>query len=79
MMNATASGGDGTDPAPSWEDLVTAALLGTDRRPPLQVTPGRAAPVALLDGRLGVTETVLLTETDDVLPGLRGGGPHRGV
>ncbi|MEU7422625.1 DUF5691 domain-containing protein [Streptomyces sp. NPDC040750] len=36
-------------PAASWEDLVTNALLGTDRRPPAQGAPGRAAPVALLD------------------------------
>ncbi|WP_263983029.1 DUF5691 domain-containing protein [Streptomyces spinosus] len=35
--------------APSWEDLVTTALLGTDRRAPAHVVPGRPAPVALLD------------------------------
>lgn len=35
--------------AGSWDDLVTTALLGTDRRPPAEATPGRAAPVALLD------------------------------
>lgn len=34
---------------PSWEELVTAALLGTDRRTPPGVVSGRAAPVALLD------------------------------
>ncbi|MFE9311580.1 DUF5691 domain-containing protein [Streptomyces sp. NPDC088353] len=33
----------------AWEELVTTALLGTDRRPPLGGTPGRTAPVALLD------------------------------
>ncbi|GGW30272.1 hypothetical protein GCM10010503_02240 [Streptomyces lucensis JCM 4490] len=33
----------------SWEDLVTTALLGTDRRPPASGAPGRPAPVALLD------------------------------
>lgn len=32
----------------SWEELVTAALLGTGRRPPAAVA-GREAPVALLD------------------------------
>ncbi|MEE1756108.1 DUF5691 domain-containing protein [Streptomyces sp. SP18CS02] len=34
-----------------WEDLVTSALLGTDRRPPAAQAPatGRAAPLALLD------------------------------
>lgn len=31
-----------------WEDLVTTALLGTDRRPPT-TGPGREAPAALLD------------------------------
>ncbi|MFD7897793.1 DUF5691 domain-containing protein [Streptomyces sp. NPDC059743] len=37
--------------ATAWEGLVTAALLGTDRRtPPAEImTPGRDAPVALLD------------------------------
>ncbi|MEU6087512.1 DUF5691 domain-containing protein [Streptomyces sp. NPDC047085] len=35
--------------SPSWEDLVTTALLGTDRRPPTAATAGREAPVALLD------------------------------
>ncbi|MFB0616822.1 DUF5691 domain-containing protein [Streptomyces sp. AGS-58] len=37
------------DPGGSWEDLVTTALLGTDRRTPAYAVPGRAAPVALLD------------------------------
>ncbi|MGW0992859.1 DUF5691 domain-containing protein [Streptomyces sp. NPDC002523] len=32
-----------------WEDLVTTALLGTDRRPPAGAATGREAPVALLD------------------------------
>ncbi|MFE5187224.1 DUF5691 domain-containing protein [Streptomyces sp. NPDC056628] len=37
-------------PAPDpWEDLVTAALLGTDRRTPPGCPPGQEAPVALLD------------------------------
>ncbi|GAA4904343.1 DUF5691 domain-containing protein [Streptomyces coeruleoprunus] len=33
----------------SWEDLVTSALLGTDRRPPAGAQPAADAPVALLD------------------------------
>ncbi|MGW2828680.1 DUF5691 domain-containing protein [Streptomyces sp. NPDC001286] len=37
-------------PAPgAWEELVTVALLGTERRTPPGGTPGREAPVALLD------------------------------
>ncbi|MFJ4919899.1 DUF5691 domain-containing protein [Streptomyces sp. NPDC088725] len=38
-------------PAVSWEQLVTSALLGTDRRtPPAELlTPGKDAPTALLD------------------------------
>ncbi|MEV0979218.1 DUF5691 domain-containing protein [Streptomyces sp. NPDC049915] len=40
----------------AWEDLVTAALLGTDRRtPPVPVGGGREAPVALLDAAAGAT------------------------
>ncbi|MEV3992173.1 DUF5691 domain-containing protein [Streptomyces sp. NPDC049837] len=35
----------------TWEDLVTTALLGTDRRPPAAdvLAPGKDAPAALLD------------------------------
>ncbi|WP_040875634.1 DUF5691 domain-containing protein [Streptomyces purpureus] len=33
----------------SWEELVTSALLGTDRRPSAPAAPGQDAPVALLD------------------------------
>ncbi|MGW7661496.1 DUF5691 domain-containing protein [Streptomyces sp. NPDC054756] len=33
----------------AWEELVTAALLGTDRRTPPGCPPGQEAPVALLD------------------------------
>ncbi|MFH9982657.1 DUF5691 domain-containing protein [Streptomyces sp. NPDC017179] len=33
----------------AWEELVTTALLGTDRRTPPAGAPGRTAPVALLD------------------------------
>ncbi|MEU3597092.1 hypothetical protein AB0E72_37610, partial [Streptomyces filamentosus] len=35
-------------PVPAWEELVTSALLGTDRRPP-PGTRGAAAAGALLD------------------------------
>lgn len=35
--------------ATPWEDLVTAALLGTDRRPPPVRTQDKDAPAALLD------------------------------
>ncbi|MER6083682.1 hypothetical protein ABT156_36295, partial [Streptomyces sp. NPDC001833] len=37
------------NPVTAWEDLVTTALLGTDRRPPATGGPAREAPVALLD------------------------------
>ncbi|WP_333774599.1 DUF5691 domain-containing protein [Streptomyces sp. IBSBF 3136] len=47
-MNGTSAAGDVPAPASPWEDLVTTALLGTDRRPPAAV-PGGQAPVALLD------------------------------
>lgn len=36
-------------PPSAWEELVTAALLGTDRRTPPGCTPGQEAPLALLD------------------------------
>lgn len=39
-----------------WEELVTTALLGTERRPPSGGAPGREAPVVLLDA--AATETV---------------------
>ncbi|GKQ34386.1 DUF5691 domain-containing protein [Streptomyces sp. A012304] len=42
-------------PPPAWEDLVTAALLGTDRRTPPGITPGRSAPTALLDAAAAET------------------------
>ncbi|MGW1141337.1 DUF5691 domain-containing protein [Streptomyces zhihengii] len=37
--------------ATPWEELVTSALLGTDRRPPSpeSVPPGKEPPLALLD------------------------------
>ncbi|MET9112495.1 hypothetical protein ABZX29_38835, partial [Streptomyces zhihengii] len=37
--------------ATPWEELVTSALLGTDRRPPSPeaVPPGKEPPLALLD------------------------------
>lgn len=44
-------------PAPgAWEELVTTALLGTERRTPPGGAPGREAPVALLDA--AAVETV---------------------
>ncbi|MEW2046324.1 DUF5691 domain-containing protein [Streptomyces sp. NPDC005476] len=42
-------------PTPAWEDLVTAALLGTDRRTPPGAAPGRSAPAALLDAAAAET------------------------
>ncbi|MFF2199180.1 DUF5691 domain-containing protein [Streptomyces sp. NPDC058145] len=44
-MNGTPATRNGAAP---WEELVTAALLGTDRRPPAAAA-GREAPLALLD------------------------------
>ncbi|MFF4657105.1 DUF5691 domain-containing protein [Streptomyces sp. NPDC001381] len=44
-----------TAPAPTWDDLVTAALLGTDRRTPPGTAPGRSAPAALLDAAAAET------------------------
>ncbi|WP_374222668.1 DUF5691 domain-containing protein [Streptomyces spinoverrucosus] len=43
--------------ATAWEDLVTTALLGTDRRtpPPSPAAPGREAPMALLDAAAAET------------------------
>ncbi|MEU5267080.1 DUF5691 domain-containing protein [Streptomyces hygroscopicus] len=39
-----------TTPVASWDDLVAAALLGTERRtPPVALRPGQDAPSALLD------------------------------
>ncbi|MGW7302172.1 DUF5691 domain-containing protein [Streptomyces sp. NPDC054829] len=40
----------------AWEELVTSALLGTDRRTPPGTDPAREAPVALLDA--AAVETV---------------------
>ncbi|MFE2264137.1 DUF5691 domain-containing protein [Streptomyces griseosporeus] len=43
-------------PAPDlWEELVTAALLGTERRTPPVSAPGREAPAALLDAAAEAT------------------------
>ncbi|MFF9170021.1 MULTISPECIES: DUF5691 domain-containing protein [unclassified Streptomyces] len=39
----------------AWEELVTAALLGTDRRTPPTPAGGREAPVALLDAAAAAT------------------------
>ncbi|MET7270139.1 DUF5691 domain-containing protein [Streptomyces flaveolus] len=43
-------------PSGAWEDLVTSALLGTQRRTPRGCEPGRDAPAALLDA--AAVETV---------------------
>ncbi|MFI1763768.1 DUF5691 domain-containing protein [Streptomyces sp. NPDC020800] len=52
----TAPEGSGGSPfPPSWEDLVTTALLGTDRRPPAPGVSGREAPVLLLDAAATAT------------------------
>ncbi len=43
-------------PSPGvWEELVTSALLGTDRRTPPGSAPGREAPAALLDAAAAET------------------------
>ncbi|KKD04690.1 DUF5691 domain-containing protein [Streptomyces sp. WM6386] len=53
-MNSTSTPVD--SPAQDvWEELVTTALLGTDRRTPPGAAPGRAAPVALLDAAAAQT------------------------
>ncbi|MDX3457827.1 DUF5691 domain-containing protein [Streptomyces sp. ME02-8801-2C] len=46
----------GAPAAGAWEELVTAALLGTERRTPPGFPPGGQAPVALLDA--AAVETV---------------------
>ncbi|THC52048.1 hypothetical protein E7X38_23970, partial [Streptomyces sp. Akac8] len=38
-----------------WEELVTTALLGTDRRTPPGAAPGPRAPSALLDAVAAAT------------------------
>ncbi|GGZ90296.1 DUF5691 domain-containing protein [Streptomyces echinoruber] len=47
-MKTTSAPAD-TTAAGAWEELVTAALLGTDRRTPAGCPPGPKAPAALLD------------------------------
>ncbi|MGW0819786.1 DUF5691 domain-containing protein [Streptomyces sp. NPDC002845] len=54
-MNGTSAPPDARAGTP-WEELVTAALLGTERRTPPGVAAGREAPVALLDA--AAVETV---------------------
>ncbi|MFI5683573.1 DUF5691 domain-containing protein [Streptomyces sp. NPDC051636] len=54
-MNSTPAPAD-SPAAGAWEELVTTALLGTDRRPPAGSAPGTNAPVALLDS--AAVETV---------------------
>ncbi|MER5448881.1 hypothetical protein ABT065_25165, partial [Streptomyces sp. NPDC002764] len=39
----------------AWEELVTTALLGTERRTPPAGASGREAPVALLDAAAAET------------------------
>ncbi|MGV4889071.1 DUF5691 domain-containing protein [Streptomyces viridosporus] len=53
MSRTTAAAGPSLPDA--WEDLVTTALLGTDRRTPAGCTPGPGAPVALLDAAAAAT------------------------
>ncbi|MET8178432.1 DUF5691 domain-containing protein [Streptomyces sp. NPDC005336] len=49
-MNGTASPSASVPASASWDDLVAAALLGTERRtPPVTPRPGQDAPSALLD------------------------------
>ncbi|QLH22433.1 DUF5691 domain-containing protein [Streptomyces sp. Rer75] len=49
-MTRTSTASAPTPAAVSWDDLVAAALLGTERRtPPVAVRPGQDAPSALLD------------------------------
>lgn len=45
----TTSACEGAPTESSWEDLVTVALLGTERRTPPGCGPGQDAPMALLD------------------------------
>ncbi|WP_055493249.1 DUF5691 domain-containing protein [Streptomyces sp. TP-A0356] len=54
-MSATPAPQDAPREVP-WEELVTVALLGIDRRTPPWLPPGREAPAALLD--LAAVETV---------------------
>jgi hypothetical protein len=54
-MNSTSASVEASA-AGAWEELVTVALLGTDRRVPPGCEPGREAPVALLDS--AAVETV---------------------
>ncbi|MEU3252800.1 DUF5691 domain-containing protein [Streptomyces sp. NPDC006997] len=55
-MTRTSAPTDPTAPGAPWEELVTTALLGTERRTPPGTAPGREAPVALLDA--AAVETV---------------------
>ncbi|MDW4904852.1 DUF5691 domain-containing protein [Streptomyces sp. ADMS] len=55
-MNGSSASAPAGSLSGSWEELVTAALLGTERRTPPGCPPGRQAPVALLDA--AAVETV---------------------
>ncbi|MYW43796.1 hypothetical protein GT346_10745, partial [Streptomyces sp. SID161] len=48
-MNGTHADGGTTTSESTWEELVTTALLGTDRRSPAHAPSDRPAPLALLD------------------------------
>ncbi|BFO14654.1 hypothetical protein SHKM778_10420 [Streptomyces sp. KM77-8] len=53
-MSTTTTAVDASLPD-SWEELVTTALLGTDRRTPAGSAPGPDAPSALLDAAAAAT------------------------
>ncbi|WP_220096460.1 DUF5691 domain-containing protein [Streptomyces cyaneus] len=55
-VDSPAPGAVDSSPSGAWEELVTAALLGTDRRRPPGCAPGQEAPKALLD--VAAVETV---------------------
>ena len=52
---ATGPDGDGDDSARVWEELVTSALLGTDRRPPqnLAGAPGAGTGTGFFSRTIG--------------------------
>ncbi|MFC8565637.1 DUF5691 domain-containing protein [Streptomyces sp. NPDC057245] len=54
-VDAFPTGGTGAAEPTGWEALVTAALLGTDRRTPPGSEPGAGAPGALLDSAAAET------------------------
>ncbi|MEU3525392.1 DUF5691 domain-containing protein [Streptomyces sp. NPDC038707] len=70
---AIPDGRDTAIPDGTWEDLVTTALLGTDRRAPAHVPPGRTAPAALLDAAAVAT----VRRRAGLRPGRAAGRPER--